>query len=57
MSKSPEETQKGFKTRFTYFDKMTGGLQTEELIIVGARPSVGKTAFALNKASGHCNNN
>ena len=32
-------------------DKMTGGFQKGELIIIGAQPSIGKTTFALNMAS------
>lgn len=40
----------GLKTGFTDLDKMLGGLQKSDLIIVAARPSVGKTAFALNVA-------
>ncbi|MBC2293728.1 replicative DNA helicase [Listeria booriae] len=35
-------------TGYTHLDRVLGGLQHEELIIVAARPSVGKTAFALN---------
>jgi replicative DNA helicase len=40
----------GIETGFTDLDVMTSGLQKGDLIIVGARPSVGKTAFALNIA-------
>ncbi|MBY0123631.1 replicative DNA helicase [Bacillus sp. S/N-304-OC-R1] len=40
----------GLETGFTELDKMTAGFQRNDLIIVGARPSVGKTAFALNIA-------
>jgi replicative DNA helicase len=40
----------GIQTGFTDLDKMLGGLQKSDLIIVAARPSVGKTAFALNIA-------
>ncbi|TLG77457.1 replicative DNA helicase [Culicoidibacter larvae] len=40
----------GLKTAFRDLDKMTAGLQRGDLIIVGARPSMGKTAFALNIA-------
>ncbi|WP_458026500.1 DnaB-like helicase C-terminal domain-containing protein, partial [Pseudomonas aeruginosa] len=29
-------------------DELSGGLQKSDLIIVGARPSMGKTSFALN---------
>ncbi|WP_215145403.1 replicative DNA helicase [Exiguobacterium qingdaonense] len=38
----------GIATGFTDLDKMTAGFQRNDLIIVAARPSVGKTAFALN---------
>ncbi|MDL4842502.1 replicative DNA helicase [Aquibacillus rhizosphaerae] len=42
---------------YVELDEMTGGFQKGDLIIVAARPSVGKTAFALNVATGHCSNN
>lgn len=38
----------GIPTGFTDFDKMTDGLHPAEMIIVAARPSMGKTAFAMN---------
>ena len=38
----------GVSTGFVDLDRMTSGLQPGDLIIVAARPSVGKTAFALN---------
>jgi replicative DNA helicase len=37
----------GISTGFTDLNEITAGLQNSELIIVAARPSVGKTAFAL----------
>src|SRR5262249_27186561 len=40
----------GLPTGFTELDRMTSGLQGSDLIIVAARPSVGKTSFALNIA-------
>ncbi|KEZ48889.1 MULTISPECIES: replicative DNA helicase [Metabacillus] len=40
----------GIATGFTELDRMTAGFQRNDLIIVAARPSVGKTAFALNIA-------
>jgi len=40
----------GLRTHFTELDKRTSGLQPSELIIVAARPSMGKTAFAINIA-------
>jgi replicative DNA helicase len=40
----------GLATDFTELDRMTSGLQRGELIIIAARPSMGKTAFAINIA-------
>jgi replicative DNA helicase len=40
----------GVPTGFTDLDKMTAGLQRSDLVIVAARPSMGKTSFALNVA-------
>ncbi len=40
----------GLATDFTAFDRMTSGLQRGELIIIAARPSMGKTALAINIA-------
>ena len=40
----------GIPTGFPDLDRMTSGLQRSDLIILAARPSMGKTAFALNLA-------
>jgi len=40
----------GLATHYTEFDRMTSGLQDSELIIIAARPSMGKTAWAINIA-------
>lgn len=40
----------GVPTGYTELDQMTAGLQRSDLIIVAGRPSMGKTAFALNMA-------
>ncbi len=40
----------GIPTGYAQFDKLTSGLQNSDLIILAARPSMGKTAFALNVA-------
>lgn len=41
---------KGFTSGFYDLDKVTTGLNKSDLIIVGARPAMGKTSFALNIA-------
>ncbi|WP_121616747.1 replicative DNA helicase [Virgibacillus halodenitrificans] len=46
-----EEDITGMATGFVDLDRMTAGFQKSDLIIIAARPSVGKTAFALNIAS------
>ena len=46
----------GLGTDYYDLDDMTGGLQAGELIVVAARPSMGKTSFALNlteRVAGH----
>ncbi|PEI98701.1 replicative DNA helicase [Bacillus pseudomycoides] len=40
----------GIETGFSALNKMTCGLQEGDFVVVGARPSMGKTAFALNIA-------
>jgi replicative DNA helicase len=40
----------GLETGFDDFDQLTGGLQKSELVILAARPSMGKTALAMNMA-------
>lgn len=40
----------GLQTGFSNLDNITNGLQPEELIILAARPSMGKSAFAMNLA-------
>jgi replicative DNA helicase len=40
----------GLETHFEDLDSMTSGLQKSDLIIIAARPSMGKTAFAINIA-------
>lgn len=40
----------GIATGFEALDKLTDGWQAEDFIVIGARPSVGKTAWSLNVA-------
>ena len=47
----PSQRVRGLSTGFTKFDEMTGGLNGGELVILAARPSMGKTALALNMAA------
>ncbi len=42
------EGHKGTETGFHGFDRLTGGLMKGQLYVIGGRPGMGKTAFALN---------
>src|SRR5579875_35777 len=46
-----KETINGVPTGFTDLDEQLSGLQASNLVVVGARPSMGKTAFALGLAA------
>jgi replicative DNA helicase len=46
----PSKRIKGISTGFSKLDEMTGGMHAGELLILAARPSMGKTALALNIA-------
>lgn len=46
----PSRRVKGLSTGFKKFDEMTSGMHAGELLILAARPSMGKTALALNIA-------
>src|SRR6266705_175572 len=46
----PSKRVKGVSTGFMKLDEYTGGMHGGDLFIVAARPSMGKTAFALNIA-------
>jgi replicative DNA helicase len=46
----PSKRIRGLSTGFKKFDEMTAGMHEGELIIIAARPSMGKTALALNIA-------
>jgi replicative DNA helicase len=43
-----EKGRRGIETSFFELDDMLNGLQNGEMVIVAARPSMGKTAFAMN---------
>jgi len=50
LAENGAEDVTGVRTGFFELDRMTAGLQGGDLIILAARPSMGKTAFALNIA-------
>ncbi len=48
LYKTPQDGVTGVNTGFTDLNKKTAGLQGSDLVIVAARPSMGKTTFAMN---------
>ncbi|MDR3000128.1 MAG: replicative DNA helicase [Fibromonadaceae bacterium] len=51
LAKMRSNELSGCPTNFAYLDNLTNGLQPSDLIILAARPSMGKTALALNIAT------
>ena len=49
--RSPQKNITGISTGFRDLDYITSGLQPSDLVLVASRPTMGKTAFALNMAS------
>lgn len=50
MADKPPEEMPGVPTGFVDLDRMTSGLQAGDLVVLAARPSMGKTALAINIA-------
>jgi replicative DNA helicase len=50
LSAGNKDAFSGLKTGLETFDKMTNGLHGSEMIVIAARPSMGKTALAMNMA-------
>ena len=50
LNSDEKEQYKGLPTGFSDFDKMVTGLNKSDLVLIGARPAMGKTSFALNMA-------
>ena len=44
----------GYDTGFEQLNEITDGFQTKQLYVIGARPSIGKTAFGMNLVSNFC---
>lgn len=47
---SEGKVERGIKTGYRKLDEIVGGLRDQEYILLGARPSIGKTALAINIA-------
>lgn len=50
ISSENSEEFKGIPTGFSKLDEITSGLNRSDLVLIGARPAMGKTSFALNIA-------
>jgi len=50
LHRGDKDTLRGVPTNFTQLDSLLSGLQKSDLILLGARPSYGKTALALDIA-------
>ncbi len=50
LAKNQEDGISGIPTGFTNLDKITAGLQRSDMIVLAARPGMGKTAFVLSLA-------
>ena len=50
LNSDEKEMYKGLETGFSDFDRMSTGLHKSDLVVIGARPAMGKTSFALNMA-------
>ena len=50
LSSEDAEQYKGYTTGFSDLDKVITGLNRSDLVIIGARPAMGKTSLALNMA-------
>lgn len=50
LNSADKDQFKGIASGFSTLDKLTTGLNKSDLILIGARPAMGKTSFALNLA-------
>lgn len=50
LNSADKDQYKGIPSGFSTLDKLTTGLNKSDLILIGARPAMGKTSFALNLA-------
>jgi len=57
LSGENKEKYAGAKTGFSQLDNVTTGLNNSDLLVIGARPGMGKTAFAINIATNACKRN
>jgi replicative DNA helicase len=48
LAQYQNRTQGGLATGYADFDRLTGGLKAGEMVVIAARPSLGKTSLAMN---------